>query len=151
MARQGVIDSPPKTPFIMGTECAGEIEQVGEGVENFKVCSLTTNRKRKKTQKYNSKNFPQASSYFYARERLSSGWPEITFFFYEPWVAISHVNEDWENLYRKVICNLDDENDTMSVHQNFFSKNPLKPLCSRKTYFSIKFLKKSLLWNFHER
>jgi len=37
MARQGVIDSPPKTPFIMGSECAGDIEQVGEGVENFKV------------------------------------------------------------------------------------------------------------------
>ncbi|XP_043479653.1 synaptic vesicle membrane protein VAT-1 homolog-like isoform X1 [Leptopilina heterotoma] len=37
MARQGAIDSPPKTPFILGSECAGEIEQVGEGVENFKV------------------------------------------------------------------------------------------------------------------
>ncbi|PBC28155.1 Synaptic vesicle membrane protein VAT-1 [Apis cerana cerana] len=37
MARQGAIDSPPKTPFIMGSECAGDIEQVGEGVENFKI------------------------------------------------------------------------------------------------------------------
>ncbi|XP_033215819.1 synaptic vesicle membrane protein VAT-1 homolog-like [Belonocnema kinseyi] len=37
MARQGAIDSPPKTPFILGSECAGDIEQVGEGVENFKV------------------------------------------------------------------------------------------------------------------
>ncbi|XP_043286075.1 synaptic vesicle membrane protein VAT-1 homolog-like [Venturia canescens] len=37
MARQGVIDSPPKTPFIMGSECSGDIEAVGEGVENFKV------------------------------------------------------------------------------------------------------------------
>jgi len=37
MARQGAIDSPPKTPFIMGSECAGDIEQIGEGVENFKV------------------------------------------------------------------------------------------------------------------
>lgn len=37
MVRQGAIDSPPKTPFILGFECAGEIEQVGEGVENFKV------------------------------------------------------------------------------------------------------------------
>ncbi|XP_012257117.2 synaptic vesicle membrane protein VAT-1 homolog-like [Athalia rosae] len=37
MARQGAIDSLPKTPFIMGVECAGDIEQVGEGVENFKV------------------------------------------------------------------------------------------------------------------
>lgn len=35
--RQGAIDSPPKTPFILGFECAGEIEQVGEGVTNFKV------------------------------------------------------------------------------------------------------------------
>ncbi|XP_078051263.1 synaptic vesicle membrane protein VAT-1 homolog-like [Augochlora pura] len=37
MARQGALDSPPKTPFIMGSECAGDIEQLGEGVENFKV------------------------------------------------------------------------------------------------------------------
>lgn len=37
MVRQGVIDSLPKTPFILGFECAGEIEQVGEGVEKFSV------------------------------------------------------------------------------------------------------------------
>lgn len=37
MVRLGAIDSPPKTPCIMGFECAGEIEAVGEGVENFKV------------------------------------------------------------------------------------------------------------------
>lgn len=37
MVRLGAIDSPPKTPCIMGLECAGEIEAVGEGVENFKV------------------------------------------------------------------------------------------------------------------
>ena len=37
MVRQGVIDSPPKTPFILGFECAGEVEEVGEGVEDFKV------------------------------------------------------------------------------------------------------------------
>ncbi|KAL1114955.1 hypothetical protein AAG570_007778 [Ranatra chinensis] len=37
MVRQGAIDSPPKTPFIMGFECSGEIEQVGEGEEKFKV------------------------------------------------------------------------------------------------------------------
>ena len=37
MARQGAIDSPPKTPFILGSECAGDIEQVGEGIKNFKV------------------------------------------------------------------------------------------------------------------
>ncbi|VEN39293.1 unnamed protein product [Callosobruchus maculatus] len=37
MLRQGAIDSPPKCPFIMGFECAGEIEQIGEGVEGFAV------------------------------------------------------------------------------------------------------------------
>lgn len=37
MVRQGAIDSPPKCPFILGFECAGEIEQVGEGVENLAV------------------------------------------------------------------------------------------------------------------
>lgn len=37
MVRQGAIDSPPKCPFILGFECAGEIEQLGEGVEGFTV------------------------------------------------------------------------------------------------------------------
>ncbi|XP_065342957.1 synaptic vesicle membrane protein VAT-1 homolog-like [Cloeon dipterum] len=37
MARQGAIDAPPKTPFILGSECAGEVVQVGAGVENFQV------------------------------------------------------------------------------------------------------------------
>ncbi|KAJ8682056.1 hypothetical protein QAD02_017848 [Eretmocerus hayati] len=37
IARQGSLDSPPKPPFIMGFECAGEIEQVGEGVKDLKV------------------------------------------------------------------------------------------------------------------
>ncbi|XP_076323496.1 synaptic vesicle membrane protein VAT-1 homolog-like isoform X3 [Tachypleus tridentatus] len=37
MVRQGVIDSPPKTPFILGFECAGEVESVGEGVTDVKV------------------------------------------------------------------------------------------------------------------
>lgn len=37
MVRQGAIDSPPKCPVILGFECAGEIEQVGEGVEGFTV------------------------------------------------------------------------------------------------------------------
>lgn len=43
MVRQGAIDSPPKCPIILGFECAGEIEQVGEGVEGFAVsisCAL---------------------------------------------------------------------------------------------------------------
>lgn len=38
MVRQGVIDNPPKPPVIMGYECAGEIEAVGEGVPDFQVC-----------------------------------------------------------------------------------------------------------------
>lgn len=46
MARQGAIDSPPKTPFIMGSECAGDIEQVGEGVENFKVSRIRSSLHR---------------------------------------------------------------------------------------------------------
>ncbi|CAH1163559.1 unnamed protein product [Phaedon cochleariae] len=37
MVRQGAIDSPPKCPFILGFECAGEIEQLGEGVEDFAI------------------------------------------------------------------------------------------------------------------
>jgi len=37
MARQGAIDASPKCPFILGFECAGEIEQIAEGVEGFSV------------------------------------------------------------------------------------------------------------------
>ncbi|KAK9739685.1 Alcohol dehydrogenase GroES-like domain [Popillia japonica] len=37
MVRQGAVDSPPKCPFILGFECAGEIEQIGEGVEGFAI------------------------------------------------------------------------------------------------------------------
>lgn len=37
MIRQGVIDSPPKTPFILGSECSGIVEAVGEGVDSLKV------------------------------------------------------------------------------------------------------------------
>lgn len=37
MVRLGAIDSPPKTPTILGFECSGEVEVVGEGVEDFKV------------------------------------------------------------------------------------------------------------------
>lgn len=37
MVRQGAIDNQPKTPFILGFECAGEVEVVGEGVEGFAV------------------------------------------------------------------------------------------------------------------
>ena len=37
MARLGAIDNPPKTPTILGFECAGEVEAIGEGVEDFQV------------------------------------------------------------------------------------------------------------------
>lgn len=37
MVRLGAIDSLPKTPCILGFECAGEVEAVGEGVEDFSV------------------------------------------------------------------------------------------------------------------
>ncbi|XP_055621063.1 synaptic vesicle membrane protein VAT-1 homolog-like [Toxorhynchites rutilus septentrionalis] len=37
MVRLGAIDSPPKTPTILGFECAGEIEAIGEEVEGFKI------------------------------------------------------------------------------------------------------------------
>lgn len=45
MARQGAIESLPKAPFILGFECSGVIEQVGEGVEKFKVSQICV-RKR---------------------------------------------------------------------------------------------------------
>ncbi|XP_066154721.1 synaptic vesicle membrane protein VAT-1 homolog-like [Euwallacea fornicatus] len=37
MVRQGAIDAAPKCPFILGFECAGDIEQIGEGVEDFQI------------------------------------------------------------------------------------------------------------------
>ena len=37
MVRQGAIDNPPKVPFVMGFECAGEVEAVGEAVDDLKV------------------------------------------------------------------------------------------------------------------
>lgn len=37
MLRQGVTDNPPKTPVIMGYECAGTIEAIGEKTEGFSV------------------------------------------------------------------------------------------------------------------
>lgn len=52
MVRLGAIDSPPKTPCILGLECAGEVEAVGEGVEDFKV-SEESHRKWEKENKRN--------------------------------------------------------------------------------------------------
>lgn len=37
LARQGLSPDFPKTPFIMGFECSGYIEQVGRGVDNFVI------------------------------------------------------------------------------------------------------------------
>lgn len=37
MARQGAIDNPPKIPFTMGFECAGEIEALGENASKFAI------------------------------------------------------------------------------------------------------------------
>ena len=37
MVRQGVIDNLPKTPFIMGFECSGEVEALGDDVTEFTV------------------------------------------------------------------------------------------------------------------
>lgn len=37
MVRQGVVDNLQKTPFIMGFECSGEIEAIGDGVEDLQV------------------------------------------------------------------------------------------------------------------
>lgn len=41
MVRLRAIGSLPTCPVILGFECAGEIEQVGEGVEGFKVSHKT--------------------------------------------------------------------------------------------------------------
>jgi len=45
MVRQGAIDNPPKVPFVMGFECAGEVEAIGEAVEDLKVSSLRVSGK----------------------------------------------------------------------------------------------------------
>lgn len=37
MLRQGVLDNTPKTPIIMGSECAGEVEAVGENTAGINV------------------------------------------------------------------------------------------------------------------
>ena len=37
MVRQGVLDSPPKTPVTMGFECAGEVEAVGDNTQGVAV------------------------------------------------------------------------------------------------------------------
>lgn len=37
MVRQGVLDSPPKTPVTMGFECAGEVEAVGENTQGVAI------------------------------------------------------------------------------------------------------------------
>lgn len=51
IVRLGAIASPPKTPCILGFECAGEVEAVGEGVTTFAVSFF------KKHQNLHEKNF----------------------------------------------------------------------------------------------
>lgn len=42
MLRQGAIDVSAKVPFVMGFECSGVIEEVGEGVTDLKVGDRVT-------------------------------------------------------------------------------------------------------------
>ena len=37
MVRQGVLEHGPKTPVVMGFECAGEVEALGENTSGFNV------------------------------------------------------------------------------------------------------------------
>jgi len=41
MVRQGVLDSPPKTPLTLGFECAGEVETLGEDTDGLAVSTCT--------------------------------------------------------------------------------------------------------------
>ena len=41
IVRQGAVDTAPKTPFVLGFECAGEVEAVGENVEGFAVSEIS--------------------------------------------------------------------------------------------------------------
>ena len=45
MVRQGAVDNPPKTPFAMGFECAGEVEGLGDNVQGFKVIWVSSKQK----------------------------------------------------------------------------------------------------------
>ena len=40
VTRQGAIDNPPKTPFVLGNELAGEVEALGENTDRFQVIFL---------------------------------------------------------------------------------------------------------------
>ena len=53
MVRQGAIDNPPKVPFVMGFECAGEVEAIGEAVEDLKVGGLRVQGKEVLCNVYN--------------------------------------------------------------------------------------------------
>lgn len=37
MVRQGVLEHGPKSPVVMGFECAGEVEALGENTSGFNV------------------------------------------------------------------------------------------------------------------
>ena len=48
MLRQGVIDNVPKPPLIMGFECAGVVEVVGENVTGYNVRERERERERER-------------------------------------------------------------------------------------------------------
>ena len=37
MMRQGALENSPKPPFVMGFECAGVVESIGENVHGISV------------------------------------------------------------------------------------------------------------------
>ena len=37
MMRQGALENTPKPPFVMGFECSGQIEAIGENVQGLSV------------------------------------------------------------------------------------------------------------------
>lgn len=53
MVRQGVLEHGPKTPVVMGFECAGEVEALGENTSGFNVSFFVMHDCQKKKCVYN--------------------------------------------------------------------------------------------------